>query len=508
MKSSISDHQRIGKFISEVRELKGFTQKDFAKALKTSQSAVARMEKGQQNLTTQMLAKISQVLNQEIITLADKSINFKIEGGHKLSGKVSVNTSKNAAVALLCASLLNSGKTVLHAMPRIEEVNRLVEVMLSIGVQVKWTNGNDLEITPPKKFNLNNINHESGRKTRSIIMFMGPLMHLLKKFKLPYAGGCSLGERTVKPHLYALNSFGLNVKTKEGWYDCESQPINPEKIVMYESGNTPTENVIMAAARTPGMVEIRRAASNYMVRDLCYFLQALGVKIEGVGTHTLKIYGLSKINKRVEFWLSEDPIEAMTFFSIAVTTNSPITVQRCPIDFLDLELLKLEKMGVRFVLSKPYKSYNGITNLVDVKFTNSSNLTALPDKLEAHDDPGMNMDNLPYFVPIVTQVKGTSLIHDWSYENRAIYYMELNKLGAKVILADPHRAYVEGPVKLKAAEIICPPALRPATIILIAMLAAQGTSILRNVYSINRGYANLVERLQSLGAKIEIIHSF
>ena len=227
-----------------------------------------------------------------------------------------------------------------------------------------------------------------------------------------------------------------------------------------------------------------------------------------MGTHTLKIYGLSKINKRVEFWLSEDPIEAMTFFSIAVTTNSPITVQRCPIDFLDLELLKLEKMGVRFVLSKPYKSYNGITNLVDVKFTNSSNLTALPDKLEAHDDPGMNMDNLPYFVPIVTQVKGTSLIHDWSYENRAIYYMELNKLGAKVILADPHRAYVEGPVKLKAAEIICPPALRPATIILIAMLAAQGTSILRNVYSINRGYANLVERLQSLGAKIEIIHSF
>ena len=120
--------------------------------------------------------------------------------------------------------------------------------------------------------------------------------------------------------------------------------------------------------------------------------------------------------------------------------------------------------------------------------------------------PGLNIDNLPFFVPIATQAKGTTLIHDWVYENRAIYYMELSKLRANIILADPHRVYVEGPTKLRGAEVICPPALRPAAIILIAMLAAEGSSILRNVYSINRGYENLVQRLQSIGAKIEILH--
>jgi UDP-N-acetylglucosamine 1-carboxyvinyltransferase len=165
-------------------------------------------------------------------------------------------------------------------------------------------------------------------------------------------------------------------------------------------------------------------------------------------------------------------------------------------------------MGVKFQLSKPYKARNNITNLVDVKFLHSTHLVAPADKLEAHDDPGMNMDNLPYFVPIATQAKGTTLVHDWAYENRAIYYLELNKLRADIKLADPHRVYVEGPRDLKAAEVICPPALRPAVIILIAMLAAKGTSILRNVYSINRGYEDLVSRLNSLGAKVEILKSF
>jgi len=501
------DQQRIGQFIAEVRQLKGFSQSDFAKALHTSQSAVARMEKGQQNLTTEMLAKISGVLKQEIIQLADKSVNFKIEGGHKLAGTVEIKTSKNAAVALLCASLLNKGRTKLMSMPRIEEVYRLIEVMESLGVRVKWSADNDLEIYPPKKLKFADLDDEAGRKTRSIIMLMGPLMHLANSFRLPYAGGCKLGERTVKPHLYALESLGLKVTTTDGWYHCVSKPLKPGKIVMYESGNTPTENAIMAASLLPSVTEIRRAASNYMVVDLCHFMETLGVKIEGIGTHTLRVHGLKEINKNVEYSPSEDPIEAMTFLSIAAATNSPITIKRCPIDFLDLELLKLEKMGMKFKLGKVYKAHNNYTNLVDIKCLNSANLTAPADKLEAHDDPGMNMDSLPYFVPIATQAKGTTLIHDWVYENRAIYYLELNKLRANIILADAHRVYVEGPTELKGAEIICPPALRPAAIILIAMLAAKGTSILRNVYSINRGYENLVSRLQKLGAKIEMIHS-
>lgn len=505
MKSTLDDKLKIGQFIAEVRELKGFTQSQFAKALKTSQSAVARMESGQQNLTTEMLAKISGALNQEIITLADRSVNFKIEGGRKLSGKVSVNTSKNAAVALLCASLLNKGKTVLKNVPKIEEVNRVIEVLTSLDVQVKWQE-NNVEIQPPKTISIKNINKEAAVKTRSVLMLLGPLVHLLPQFNLPLAGGCKLGARTVRPHLFALEGLGVKIKTHHDHYEVAAHKLNASEVVLYETGDTVTENVLMAAARINGPTAIKLASANYMVQDLCHFLQVLGIKIEGIGTPTLKVYGRSQINKRAVYNLSEDPIEAMLFLSLAATTNSSIIIERCPIDFLQLELLKLEKMGMKLKILKRYKSENGFTALADIQ-TFESRLTALEEKL--HPLPsafGINIDNLPFFVPVATQAKGVSLIQDWVYENRAVYYMELNKLRANIILADPHRVYVEGKSDLRGAEIICPPALRPAAIILIAMLAAKGTSILRNVYSINRGYENLVNRLNQLGAKIEINH--
>ncbi|MEK7187739.1 MAG: UDP-N-acetylglucosamine 1-carboxyvinyltransferase, partial [Patescibacteria group bacterium] len=240
------------------------------------------------------------------------------------------------------------------------------------------------------------------------------------------------------------------------------------------------------------------------VQDLCFYLSALGVKIEGIGTTTLTIHGKPEITLPVTFSPTEDPIEAMLFLSIAATTNSKITIRRCPIDFLEVELLKLEKMGFKYKILKRYKAANEQANLVDIQ-TFASKLVALEDKIAAHPYPGLNIDNLPFFVPIATQAKGTTLIHDWVYENRAIYYMELNKLGANILLADPHRVYVDGPTKLKGAEVICPPALRPAVIILIAMLQAEGTSILRNAYSINRGYEDICGRLNSLGARIKII---
>ena len=504
MKTIVKDQQKIGQFIAEVRELKGFTQGAFAKALKTSQSAVARMEGGQQNLTTEMLAKISSVLNQEIITLADKSVNFKIEGGLKLSGKTLVNTSKNAAVALLCASLLNSGKTILKNLPKIEEVHRVIEVLVSLGVSVKWQ-GSDVEIQPGKRININKINKDAAVKTRSVLMLLGPLVHLLDNFVLPLAGGCKLGERTVRPHLFALEKLGVKIDTHHDHYSVTSAKLRSSEIVLYEMGDTVTENALMAASKINGVTTIKLASSNYMVQDLCHFLQTLGVKIEGIGTPTLKVHGKPHIHQRAVFYLSEDPIEAMLFLSLAATTNSSITIERCPIDFLQLELLKLEKMGFNYKTLKRYKSHNGLTNLADIK-TLPSKLVALEEKIHPLPYPGLNIDNLPFFVPIATQAKGTTLIHDWVYENRAIYYMELNKLRANIILADPHRVYVEGPTELRGAEVICPPALRPAAIILIAMLAAKGTSILRNVYSINRGYENLVLRLKDLGAKIETIH--
>jgi UDP-N-acetylglucosamine 1-carboxyvinyltransferase len=161
-------------------------------------------------------------------------------------------------------------------------------------------------------------------------------------------------------------------------------------------------------------------------------------------------------------------------------------------------------MGLKTQISKQYLAQNNRTKLVDITIF-PSKLKALRDKIHAQPYPGINSDNLPFFVPIATCAEGSTLIHDWMWENRAIYFTELNRLGANVVLADPHRVFVTGPTKLKASQVVCPPALRPAMIILIAMLAAPGISILRNVYSINRGYEDVAERLNGIGAKIEII---
>ncbi|MBI4086454.1 UDP-N-acetylglucosamine 1-carboxyvinyltransferase [Candidatus Kaiserbacteria bacterium] len=428
-------------------------------------------------------------------------INFTIEGGHKLSGTVTTSTSKNGAVALLCAVLLNKGTTVLHDVPKIEEVNRLIEVLQSIGVGVTWE-GTSIRITPPAHLAMDTIDEDAARMTRSIIMYFGPLIHDLQDFRIPQSGGCNLGQRTVRPHFYALEPLGVSVETEENYFHVTHGGLAKDReIILYEAGDTVTENALMAAAKIPGTTTIKFASANYMVQETCFFLEQCGVKIEGIGTSTLIVHGVEEINETIEYTLSEDPIDAMFFIASAIVTDSKLAVIRAPIAFLELELLKLEKMGLRYEKSGPYLAKNGKTKLVDL-IIHPSKLKALEDKIHALPYPGINQDNLPFFVVIAAQAEGQTLIHDWTYDGRAVHYTELEKLGAKVLLADPHRVFVTGPTEWQAADIICPPALRPAAILLIGMLAAEGTSTLRNVYTIQRGYQNIAERLAELGAKI------
>lgn len=503
-----STNEKIGHLIAQVRQEKGLTQAEFARRLNTSQSAVNRMEHGRQNLSMETLGRISDVLNKQLISLSGSAINMRIEGGNELKGEITLKTSKNATVALLCASLLNKGTTRLKNVARIEEVNRLVEVLTSIGVHVRWIGDNDLEIKPPAKLDLGNMDGAAAKKTRSVLMFIGPLMHHAKEFQIPYSGGCELGRRTVLPHLYGLEEFGVGVFTKSGHYQITSTPMVPQRpVVLYESGDTTTENILMAAALTPGETVIKMASANYMVQDLCFFLQRLGVHIEGVGTSTLRVQGVKDIRKNITYAPAEDPVEAMTFVSAAVTTNSSITIRRVPIEFLELELLKLEKMGLKSeILGKRYRADNGRTELADIKIhKHNGELRAPADKIHPNVFPGLNIDHLPYFVPIAAVAHGRTLIHDWIYEDRALMYTEMKKIGVNLELADPHRVFITGPTRWKPADLVCPSGIRPAVMLLIGMLAAPGTSILRNVYTINRGYEDLANRLNSLGAQITIL---
>ncbi len=432
------------------------------------------------------------------------SIDFQVNGGKKLHGTIKTNFSKNGSVGLLCAALLNKGTTTLHGIARIEEVNRVIEILESIEVKTKWQGQNTIIISPPEQFNLKNINVESAVKTRSVVMLVGPLIHAFSSFSLPHAQGCILGKRTIAAHIYALENLGIKIKTTNKSYDISAKKLKPANIVMYESGDTACENVLTAAALIDGITTISFASANYMVQEVCFFIEALGVKIDGIGTANLTIHGVKEIKKDIEYWNSEDPIESMMFISACIVTDSRLTITRCPIDFLSLELEKLKRMNLKYKISKKYYSYNGRTKLVDLEIF-PSKLKALVDKIHSNPYPGINIDNLPFFVPIAIRAKGQTMIHDWVYENRAIYFTELNRLGANITLADPHRVYIQGGTPLKAAQVVCPPALRPSMVILISMLAAPGISVLRNVYMIFRGYEEIAQRLNSIGADIKIL---
>src|SRR6185312_7826168 len=215
--------RRVGTLIRDSRKNRGWTQSQLAEMLGTSQSAINRIEQGNQNLSLDLLTRISEALDSEIVSLGRSGpLHLRVEGGRQLHGQIDVKTSKNAGVGLLCASLLNEGRTVLRKVARIEEVHRILEVLNSIGVKTRWLNtDNDLEIVPPAELNLAALDLEAARRTRSIIMFLAPLMHHEKQFELPYAGGCALGNRTVEPHMTALRPFGMQVEAAAGAYHVE-----------------------------------------------------------------------------------------------------------------------------------------------------------------------------------------------------------------------------------------------------------------------------------------------
>jgi len=425
---------------------------------------------------------------------------FVVEGGKKLQGTVDVTAGKNAPVALLFATILVRGKSTLRGMTKVEEVHRVLELLASIGVTHSWTDDTTLEVDASGEIDMEAIDRDVCGRTRISLLLFGALASFVSEYRVYKSGGCKLGNRSIRPHTLALEKLGVHVASTDEAYEVKVKDLKAGEVVMYESGDTATENAIMAAVLAPGTTTIKFASANYMVQDLCYFLSAAGAQIDGVGTTTLRITGVGSLQS-VDYTVSPDPVDAMAWISLAIATHSELTIRNCPLEFLELELEKLSVMGQAYTLSNKRVAGNGHTRLADITIV-PSELDALPDKLTSRPFPGLNIDNVPLFIPILTQAKGRTLVHDWVYENRAIYYLDFQKLGAQITLLDTHRVFVEGPSELVGNELVCPPAIRPSMALLIGMLAAKGTSVLRNPYPIERAYEHIVERLQALGASI------
>lgn len=426
---------------------------------------------------------------------------YHINGGNTLTGSIAVSSGKNSPIALICSTLLTKGVVRFTGVSKVEEIRRILEVLESIGVVVTWVDETTLELDTSNELSMESLDKEASAKTRIALLMFGAMAAREKKYNLYRSGGCHLGERTTRPHAFALGKLGIEVVSHGDHYTVETKNLVGAEIVMTESGDTATENVIMAAVLAKGQSVIKFASANYMVQDLCYFLVECGAKISGIGTTTLVIDGVESLTPPASYAPMPDPVDAMAWISLAITTKSELTVVGCPLDFLDLELELLRVMGQQVIITNKRKSENGYFRVGDITLPVSS-LTALPDKLHPRPYPGLNIDAVPLFIPILTQAQGRTLVHDWIYENRAIYALDIQKLGARITLLDPHRIWVEGVSDLQANELMCPAALRPGMAILIGMIAAKGASVLRNVYMIERGYGNLVSRLQQLGVDI------
>lgn len=413
---------------------------------------------------------------------------FLIQGGQKLNGTVKVSGSKNAALPILAACLLTKQKCVIKNVPQIADVRTLLELIEKLGAKTEFKR-NTVTI------NAQNLKHLALKdprvlKLRASILLLAPMLARFKKARLDFPGGCIIGKRSVLAHLEAFRKLGA--QTKES--NCELNLTVPggfkgNEITLSETSVTGTENAIMAAVTAKGKTIIRLAAAEPHVQDLCHFLNKMGARIQGIGTHTLEIQGGRPL-KGTTYSITGDYIETGTLVLAAVLTRGQVRITGFNPRDLDAFWNKLSEAGAKFTLEK-----NAITIKPAPHF--------LPlEKLKTSVYPGFPTDLHAPFAVLLTQAKGQSYIFETLFERRLNYLAELKKMGARYRVLGPHQVIINGPTQLKAVPVkSCD--IRAGAAILLAALVAKGTTKISHVKYIDRGYEQLDEKLRQLGAKIE-----
>jgi UDP-N-acetylglucosamine 1-carboxyvinyltransferase len=420
---------------------------------------------------------------------------FVIEGGHPLHGTVTPAGNKNAALPLLAACLLTDEPVTLRNLPRIRDVDTMRELICDVGATVEELDPHAWRIHTPR-LTKSSLAHELCRRIRASMLLAGPMLARHGELELPLPGGDVIGRRRLDTHLLALEALGVKILYDNAQFRMQADRLQGANMLLDESSVTATENAIMAAALARGTTVIRNAASEPHVQEVCQFINCLGGRIEGIGSNTLIIHGVERLHGG-EYLIGADYLAGVSFIGAAAVTDGEVRIRNAGTQYLDMIRLVFRRLGVRWE-----------TEGDDILVPRGQSLTIVPDLGGAIPDiktnvwPAFPTDLTSIAITVATQAAGTVLFHDWMHSGRMYFTDKLVSMGARIILCDPHRCLVQGPNYLEGEQLESPD-IRAGMALLIAALCARGTSTIRNIGQIERGYEKIDEKLEALGARIE-----
>ena len=422
---------------------------------------------------------------------------FHIQGGERLSGEVVASGNKNAALPLLAATLLTTQPVTLHNVPRIRDVLMMIELLQTLGTSVSWIAPNSLRVDA-SQVSACEIDSKLSREIRASILLAGPMLARCGGVTLPPPGGDVIGRRRLDTHFLAFEALGAQIETAPRYFSLSSSGLRGADILLDEASVTGTENAIMAASLARGTTVLRNAASEPHVQDLCRMLVQMGMRIDGIGSNTLTIYGVEKLGG-TEFTVGADNIEVTSFIVLGAVCggHGGMLIRNAGPENLGMTRLYLRRLGIQFETRGRDVFVPGHQELrVESEF--DGGITKIDDGIW----PGFPADAMSPTIVAATQAVGTVLIHEKLVESRLYFGVKLIGMGARIIVCDPHRCVVSGPSQLRGG-LVQSPDIRAGVALVIAALAAEGESVISNIQQIDRGYENFADKLCGLGAVIE-----
>ena len=419
---------------------------------------------------------------------------FVVEGGHRLEGSIKPGGNKNAALPILAATLLTDQPVTLRNLPDIQDVRVMLQLIEQLGARVERLESNVVRITAESC--ASEPDRDLSKHIRASILFAGPLLARCGSATIGKPGGDAIGRRRVDTHLLALEALGAQIEVGQTYYRMEARKLEGRYMFLDEASVTATENAVMAAVLAEGESTIYNAAAEPHVQDLCTMLNAMGARIEGIGTNSLRIHGVSEL-KGTDFWIPSDHIEVGSYSGLAAVTRSELVIEDGVPEHMHSLRLMFAKLGVEFEIEG-----KDIRVPRDQEMRVRYDLGAAVPKLDDGPWPLFPADLLSIMIVVATQAEGTVMIFEKMFESRLFFTDKLIGMGARIILCDPHRAIVVGANRLHGSDITSPD-IRAGMALLIASLCAKGTSVIHNIHQIDRGYERIDERLSALGAQIQ-----